>query len=155
MKKLLVLSLAIVSFQSQAGYWNYSCQSSDGKVTFTRDNLVIIEKEKSGAISNIITKNYTEDINTSMRVGESLTFKDSADSPEYNSVTVTFTKLIREKEIESVESECADGWEGDGPGHSVTKFVFRAQIKKYDEKMNVKLNCFETYGWGGRCHPAE
>ncbi|MBC7714591.1 MAG: hypothetical protein H7177_14695 [Rhizobacter sp.] len=152
MKALSILALTLLSAQAYAGSWSYSCESTDGKVKLTRDNLVIVEKEKSGSISALIIKPANDTVNTGPEIGESLVYKDSYEGKTEGDVTVSFTKILSDKQVDGEETDCPKGDSGShGPGFSTNKKVFKGTVSQYDKSTPVTLNCYETFGWSGRC----
>ncbi len=153
MKAFFLIATTLLSFQSFAGNWQYSCESTDGKIKLTRENLVIIEKEDIGEIRSIIHKPANDTVNTGPTSGETLVYKDSFEGKTQGDVTIKFSKLISENEVESNETDCPPGDSGGhGPGSNTIKKILNATVEYYDNTSKVDFTCFETFSWSGRCH---
>lgn len=152
MKLLTLASLIFLASHAHAGSWTYSCQSTDGEVNFTRDELVLIQKESDGSIGQIVTKKFNDDINGSFEEGAVFRFKDDFVENKPSDVLVTFDKFLSESTVEE-STECPPGDSGShGPGHSTTTYKIKGSVQHFDVKKAKSYTCHETFAWSGRCH---
>lgn len=140
------------SASAHAGSWSYSCQSSDGEVNFTREELAYIQKNDDGSIDQIISKKFNDDFNGEFKAGGSFRFKDVYAENKPEDVVVTFNEFLSESTVEE-NTECPPGDSGShGPGHSTTTYKIKGTVEQFELKKEKMYTCYETFAWSGRCH---
>lgn len=149
---LCALTLIVSISNAQAGSWTYNCQSSDGEVNFTRDELAYIKKENDGSIREIVTKKFNDDYNGAFKAGASFRFKDDLLENNPGDVVITFGQILSDSTVEE-NTECPPGDSGShGPGYSTSTYKIKGSVQQYDEKIDKEYTCHETFAWSGRCH---
>lgn len=152
MKVLSILALTLISAQAYAGSMTYSCESTDGTIKLTRENIVFTQKDTiTGQINSLITMQSNDKVNAEPSQGEMLTYSDSANAKAAD-ITIKVVKTLSSEEVAEDSVDCEEGDSGKGPGYSTIKKVLKAIVNVDGKNSKKTLVCFETATWSGSCH---